>query len=127
VPERRARPVQPAVQPVRARTTPAPRVDRPTRFLAATPGSSRTIERRSKATPAVVVVEPVAARRLTPRSRAGPRLEVYEGVPVRPAAVPEEHVRDNRLLLQLGVLAALLYLACLAGWYSAATLRRRRA
>ena len=33
------------------------------------------------------------------------------------AALPEEHVRDNRLLLQLGVLAAFLYLVCLAGWF----------
>jgi hypothetical protein len=43
------------------------------------------------------------------------------------AALPEEHVWDNRLLLQLGVLGAFLYLVCLAGWFSATTLRRRRA
>ena len=43
------------------------------------------------------------------------------------AAEPEEHLRDNRLLLQLGVLGAFLYLVCLAGWFSATRLRRRRA
>jgi hypothetical protein len=36
-------------------------------------------------------------------------------------------MRDNRLLLQLGLLVALLYLVCLAGWFSSTTRRRRRA
>ena len=46
-----------------------------------------------------------------------------------PAASPGEPERasDNRLLLQLGVLGAFLYLVCLAGWFSATRPRRRRA
>lgn len=51
----------------------------------------------------------------------------YERAEARPAAQPEEHVRDNRLILQLGVLGAFLYLACLAGWFCATTLRRTQA
>ena len=59
------------------------------------------------------------------RRRLGPNVD--EGSPVRATALPVEHMRDNRLLLQLGLLVALLYLVCLAGWFSATTLRRTRA
>jgi hypothetical protein len=64
--------------------------------------------------------------RLPPRPETPPP-GVAEASPVRAAALPVEHMRDNRLLLQLGLLVALLYLVCLAGWFSATTMRRRRA
>lgn len=51
----------------------------------------------------------------------------YERMETRGAGRPEEHVTDNRLVLQLGVLGAFLYLACLAGWFCATRLRRTRA
>jgi hypothetical protein len=51
----------------------------------------------------------------------------YERAGAQVVALPAAAVRDNRLLLQLGVLTAFLYLLCLAGWFSATRLRRRRA
>jgi hypothetical protein len=38
-----------------------------------------------------------------------------------------EHARNNRLLLQLGVLGAFIYLACLAAWFCVTRLKLRRA
>ena len=84
-----------------------------------------TIARRKKDTQAAVL-EPSAAIRLLPRPKT-PLPDVDERPPVRATALPVEHMKDNRLLLQLGLLVALLYLMCLAGWFSATTLRRRRA
>jgi hypothetical protein len=122
---------------VRTRTTRVPLVDPSKRSLAAKQVPRLTSERpatRPKARRGCCdgaqarVVIAAAARGLRPRPRAGPRPYRYEGAQVRPvAALPEEHARDNRLLLQLGVLGAFLYLVCLAGWFSATTLRRRRA
>jgi hypothetical protein len=83
------------------------------------------IAQRKKETRAAVVKLSDVIRQL-PRSTT-PRPALAAGSPVRAAALPVEHMRDNRLLLQLGLLVALLYLVCLAGWFSSTTRRRRRA
>ena len=71
------------------------------------------------AAPTRVALPPVVKLPLDRVQRAG----------VGPAAIPgkQEPASDNRLLLQLGVLGAFLYLVCLAGWFSATKPRRRRA
>jgi hypothetical protein len=136
--KRVARPTIPAGNGVRAHTTRVARVDPPKRTLTAKRGPSHTSERPAATRPAArhaccehaqaSVVIAAAAQDLGPRPRAGPPPYRFEGAQVRlVAALPEEHVWDNRLLLQLGVLGAFLYLVCLAGWFSATTLRRRRA
>ena len=83
------------------------------------------IAQRKKETRAAVVKLSDVIRQL-PRPTT-PRSALAAGSPVRAAALPVEHMRDNRLLLQLGLLVALLYLVCLAGWFSSTTRRRRRA
>ena len=133
-----ARPtIRAAANGVRAGTTRVPVVESPTRSLAATqvprPASERPATRPKAlrgccedARAGVVIA--ATAQGPAPRPRAGLRPDRDEAEQVRPAAaLLEEHVRDNRLLLQLGVLGAFLYLVCLAGWFSATTLRRRRA
>lgn len=121
----RPRPVRTAASAVQVLTRLTRRVAHP-RLLAATEEIPRaTIARRKKETRAGVVELSDAIRHL-PRPKTPPP-DVDEGTPVRAAALPVEHMRDNRLLLQLGLLVAFLYLVCLAGWFSATTLRRRRA
>ena len=135
--KRLARPtIRAAAGGVRAGTTRVPVVDSPTRSLAATqvprpaserPAARAKARRRCCDDARAGVVIAATAQGLAPSPRAGLRPDRY-GEQVRPAAaLLEEHVRDNRLLLQLGVLGAFLYLVCLAGWFSATTLRRRRA
>lgn len=133
-PETRPRPTRAAadaVPAVPARTIRAPHVGRSRRLLAATQVPRRTSARRvaPKARPeccddAKAGVGAAAGKR---PARAWPRPDSYDAAQVLPAAPEQEPVRDNRLLLQLGVLAAFLYLMCLAGWFSATSLRRRRA
>jgi len=124
----RPRPVRAAARPVRVRTLPTPPVERkrPRRSAAAKHIPRRTIARRAESTPATPV-DPAAATRPVPRPTAEARRAAHELPPVRAAGLSVEHMRDNRLLLQLGLLGALLYLVCLAGWISATTLKRRRA
>jgi hypothetical protein len=141
-PARTLPPQRPAPPPTRAvansartHTIRAPRVERPTRSLTVKKVSRRVGERPAtrpkarrgcceRAQPPVVAVA---------RMRAGPpqgvrlALDRQTGAAVRSAAQPGESATDNRLLLQLGVLAAFLYLVCLAGWYAATRPRRRRA
>lgn len=76
--------------------------------------------------PTVAVQAAIAIAAAPTRLGAGRGPDRYERAEARPAAQPEEHVRDNRLLLQLGVLGAFLYLACLAGWFCVTRLRRTR-
>jgi hypothetical protein len=126
--KRLARPTIPAANRVRAHTTRVAHVDPPKRVLTAKRGPSHASERPAATRPAprrgccehaqASVVIAAAAQELGPRPRAEPRPSRFDGTQVRPvAALLEEHVRDNRLLLQLGVLAAFLYLVCLAGWF----------
>jgi hypothetical protein len=126
--KRPARPTIPAANRPRAQTIRVPRVDPPKRVLTAKRGPSHTSERPAATRPAArrgccenaqaSVVIAAAAQDLGPRPRAKPRPSRFEGTQVRPvAALPEEHVWDNRLLLQLGVVGAFLYLVCLAGWF----------
>jgi hypothetical protein len=135
-PERAAPPrTRAAVSRVRAYTIRTPRVERPTRSLTTTKVSRRESERPAThpkarrgsgehAQPAVLAVA---------RTHAGPppgvrlALDRRTGAAARPAASRAERATDNRLLLQLGVLAAFLYLVCLAAWYSATRPSRRRA
>jgi hypothetical protein len=135
-PEPRPRPTIPATaNTVRARTTRKALTDRSTHVAAAkkippTPSELRATRphaRRSccAAPPAEVGSAPV--ERLALPAEARLQLDRIDGAQMQAAALPVEHVRDNRLLLQLGVLGAFLYLVCLAGWFSAKTLRRRRA
>jgi hypothetical protein len=136
-PEQRALPpTRPAASSVRAHTIRTPPVDRrPTRSLTATKLPRRVSERpaiRPKARrpcceharPPVVAV---ARRRAGPPAGVRLALDRGTGAAARPPAPEEESATDNRLLLQLGVLAAFLYLVCLAGWYAATRPRRRRA
>jgi hypothetical protein len=135
-PERPAPPpTRAAARSVRAQTIRTPRVDRPTR----SPTAAK-VSRRASKRPAT---RPKALRRCCehaqPSAVAGTRrradlppgvrlaLDRHTVAAARPAASPEEPATDNRLLLQLGVLAAFLYLVCLAAWYSATRPRRRRA
>ena len=122
----RPRPIRTAARPVQLRATPKPRVERPRRLAATQHAPRRALARRAKSAP-TAVVEPAAAIPRVPRAEAGPRTDTHERSPVRAADLSVEQMRDNRLLLQLGLLGALLYLACLAGWVSATTLKRRRA
>lgn len=137
LPKRLARPtIRAAANGARARTIRVPPVDRSTRVLAARQVPRRTSERRATRPKArrgccedvqAAIAIAAAPTRLGPRPGAGRGPDRYERAETRSAARPEEHVRDNRLLLQLGVLGAFLYLACLAGWFCATRLRRRRA
>ncbi len=121
----RPRPVRTAASAARVRTRLTRRVAHP-RLMAATVEIPRpTIARRKKDTQAAVL-ETSAAIRLLPRPKT-PLPDVDERPPVRATALPVVHMKDNRLLLQLGLLVVLLYLMCLAGWFSATRLRRRRA
>jgi hypothetical protein len=136
-PEQRAPPpTRSAASSVRAHTIRTPPVDRrPTRSLTATKLPRRVSERpaiRPKARrPCCEHAQPpvVAAARRRARPPAGVRLALNRGTgtAARPPAPEAESATDNRLLLQLGVLAAFLYLVCLAGWYAATRPRRRRA
>ena len=117
----------------RARTIRIPPADRSTRLQAANqvprPTSAR-LATRPKARPGCCgaahapIAPAVAPTRLGPRPGTVHRPDRYDDAVTRPAVRPEEHVRDNRLVLQLGVLGAFLYLACVAGWFSATRLRR---
>ena len=135
--KRPARPtIRAAANGARARTIRVPPADRSTRLPAAkqVPGvasaqrATRPKARRGCCDAAYAPLAIVAApTRLGPRPGTGHRPDRYEGAETRPAARPEEHVRDNRLFLQLGVLGAFLYLACVAGWFSVTRLRQTRA
>lgn len=126
--KRLARPTIPAANGPRAHPTRVARVDPPKRVLTSKRGPSHTSERPAATRPAgrrgccehaqASVVVAAAEQDLGPRPRAEPRPSRFDRPQVRPvAALLEEHVRDNRLLLQLGVLAAFLYLVCLAAWF----------
>ena len=132
--KRLARPtVRAAANGARARTIRVPPADRSTRLQAANqvprPMSARLATRPKArrgccdAAQAPIAIA-VAPTRLEPRPGTGHRPDRYDDAVTRPAVRPEEHVRDNRLFLQLGVLGAFLYLACVAGWFSATRLRR---
>jgi hypothetical protein len=135
--ERRARPALEAVaSAARTPTIRIPRVDRPTRVLPAqtVPAGATVrratprIARRGCCTNAQAETAAATLKGVGPRPRAEPRTDMDETTQARSAAAPETGVvHDNRLLLQFGVLAAFLYLACLGGWFSATRLRRRRA
>jgi hypothetical protein len=131
---RLARPtVRAAATAPRARTIRVPPADRSTRLLAANqvpPPTSARLATRPKArrgccdaaqAPIAIAVAPT---RLEPRPGTGHLPNRYDDAVTPPAVRPEEHVRDNRLFLQLGVLGAFLYLACVAGWFSATRPRR---
>ena len=136
MPAPRPRPtVRAAAKAVRARTTRSPRADSSARVPAAkqisrrasTPLPTRPRARRGCCDDAPAGVGAAAVKRLAHPPRAGPSPDRNERTQVLAAALPEEGMRDNRLLLQLGVLGAFLYLVCLAGWFSATKLRRNRA
>lgn len=124
-PKRLARPtIRAAANGARTRTVGVPLVDRSTRLLAATQVPRRTSERlatRPKArrgccedAQAAIAIA-AAPTRLGPRPGAARGPDRYERAEPGLAAGPVEHVRDNRLLLQLGVLGAFLYFVCLGG------------
>ena len=134
-PPRAAPPKRLAPPPIRAATTTAgirpirsPRVDRATRVPAATKVSGRASEPRTTRPKAprrccknaqastAIAAAPI---RLGARPKPDPWRGRYELAGIAPATLPEAVVWDNRLLLQLGVLAAFLYLVCLAGWFAA--------
>ncbi len=131
--KRLARPTVRAANGARARTIRVPPADRSARLQTANQVARATSARpatRPKArrgccdaaqAPIAIAVAPA---RLEPRPGTGHRPDPYDDAVARPAVRPEEHVRDNRLFLQLGVLGAFLYLACVAGWFSATRLRR---
>lgn len=141
-PRRSAQPtIRAAAKVAHSRTIAAPRAALPAR----TPATRQvrqvrgaTSERRAKPTtaarsccasaPAAVAVTAAPTRLALPRAVKLPPdwYQRAEGEPTALAGEPE-HASDNRLLLQLGMLAAFLYLACLAGWFSATKPRRRRA
>lgn len=136
-PERLAQPtIGTAAKSAPARPVPSPRVDHSTHVPIAKQAPVRTTERRTTTPKAprrcceraqARIAIAAAPIRLGPPPRADSWLRRYELAGVRPAALPAEVARDNRLLLQLGVLVAFLYLLCLAGWFSATRLGRRRA
>ena len=129
-PEPRPRPKRAAAHTVPAQTVRGPLVAPSRHLLAAKQVPRRTSVRRvaPKARQGCCddVQPPVVAATAKPVARALPRPAMYAAAQAQPAALPAEHVTDNRLLLQLGVLGAFLYLVCLAGWFSATRLRRGR-
>lgn len=130
------RTIRAAANGARARTIRVLPVDRSTRLLAANQLPKLTSERRATPSKArrgccevaqAAFTIAAAPTRLEPRPGTVHGPDRYERAEMRSDARPAEHMRDNRLLLQLGVLGAFLYLACLAGWFCATRLRRTRA
>jgi hypothetical protein len=135
---RATRPIRAAAKAPRPRTIAAPRVVHPTRAPAARTVPGATRERQARPPTAApgccesargaVIVAATPTRLALPPAVKLPADRVQR-VKAEPAAIAGEPERasDNRLLLQLGVLGAFLYLVCLAGWFSATKPRRRRA
>ncbi len=127
--ERLAPPPVRATNAADTRLIPSPQVSRSTRSPAARQVLGRTIKRRTTK-PEVPrhccenAQAPTAIAAAPTPPRVDSRRHRYELAGTAPATLADAVVRDNRLLLQLGVLIAFLYLVCLAGWFAATRLRR---
>lgn len=136
-PKRLARPkIRPAASGVRTHTIRVSAVVRSTRFLAAKP-----VPRRTSEPPAIrpragrgcceneqpTVAPAGAPTTLGSRPVSEARPDGYVLAESRTTDRPKEHARNNRLVLQLGLLGAFLYLTALAAWFCATRLRRGRA
>ena len=128
---RHPRPLRAKARLVAAPTVRRPDVARSRHLLAAKPAARSARARRAapKARRGCCVrTGPVAgAAAARPLPRVWSRPDPFGAPQLQRVGPVGEPVRDNRLLLQVGVLGAFLYLVCLAGWFSATSLRRRRA
>ena len=136
-PPARASPRRQRARPtIRAAASPrtiAPPADPPARLLAArnTPVRSERPATRRKPAPGCCAKAHAAVADPQARVAARPRVELppdrYQLAGLAAVPVVAEPARDNRLFLQLGVLAAFLYLVCLAAWFAATRPKQRRA
>jgi hypothetical protein len=100
----------------------APSKHLPTTKQVPRPTSGRPVTPKARQGCCDEVQPPVAAATAKRVARAWPPPDRYAVAQEQLAVLPAEQVTDNRLLLQLGVLGAFLYLVCLAGWFSATRL-----